>query len=89
MSQMLTVPLFATEDEEVAWWEAHRAEVDAAVLDTLEKGQRWKAFSVASAIQLDAEDARRAERIAQRKGLSYEAYVRSLVHEALEREDAA
>jgi len=43
----------------------------------------------ADVILLDEEDAARALAAAQRRGMQYQAYVKKLVHEALEKESAA
>jgi predicted DNA binding CopG/RHH family protein len=40
-------------------------------------------------IQLDAEDASKARLAAGRRGMQYQAYVKMLIHEALEKELAA
>jgi len=48
-----------------------------------------RALEAESMIQLDSEDASKAHTLAARKGISYQSYVKMLVHEALEKETAA
>jgi predicted DNA binding CopG/RHH family protein len=42
-----------------------------------------------SPIQLDLIDASRAQAVAARKGIPYQAYIKAIIHEALEKEPAA
>jgi len=92
--QEVTTPKFANEAEEAQWWFEHpdfllqkfeRAEEEG----TLGRGRAMGRALAADAILLDAEDASRARAAAERKGMQYQAYVKMLIHEALEKESAA
>lgn len=97
----MNIPKFANEAEEADWWYANRelvsAEFHRAAEDgSLQHGTAKRLAAEARArreaeetVRLDGEDVVRARAAATRKGLSYEAYVRQLVHEALEKESAA
>ena len=93
----LIVPKFPTEAEEAAWWDNHMDVVEDNLVEAIQGGTgRGTAPRVlreareleSVTIQMPRSDVRRAERLSARKGLSSEAYLRSLVHEALEREEA-
>jgi len=92
--QVVTPPKFASEAEESEWWFEHqdfllqkfeRAEAEG----TLGRGRAIRRALAADAILLDEEDAARARDAAERKGMQYQAYVKMLIHEALEKESAA
>lgn len=91
----VTPPKFANETEEAQWWFEHQDTLldefeQAAKAGTLGRGRALSRAQAADAIvQLDAEDATKAQAVAARKGMSYQAYVKMLVHEALEKEPAA
>jgi len=88
------IPKFATEAEEAQWWFDHedfllqkfeRAEAEG----TLGRGRAMRRAMEADTILLDAADAARARIAAERKGMQYQAYVKMLIHEALEKEPIA
>ena len=92
------VPRFATEAEEADWWyrnrEVHGKELLAAVksgeaqiltreklLARLEASKKKPAPVVA--LRIPAGDLALARKQAERKGLPYQTYIKSLLHEAL------
>jgi len=91
----MKIPKFANETEEADWWYEHRDLVikefeRAEVEGRLGRGTAMKlALEREHSIQLDIEDAARARAAAKRKGMQYQAYVKMLIHEALEKESAA
>lgn len=97
----MNIPKFTTEAEEADWWYANRDAVSAefqhaAEEGTLQHGTAKRLAEEARArrgaegiIRLEREDIARAQAAAARQGLSYETYVRRLVHEALDKESAA
>jgi predicted DNA binding CopG/RHH family protein len=91
----IAIPKFASEAEEAAWWFEHQDELleefkDASAEGRLGMGTAMRrALAADSTIQLDAEDVSRARAVAERKGMQYQAYVKMLIHEALEKESAA
>jgi predicted DNA binding CopG/RHH family protein len=85
------VPRFKSESEEADWWYANRGFVE----DLLEKhGRRvgngieleveLKPTTKLISIRLPEVDIERAKKVAARKGIGYQTYLRSVVHEALE-----
>jgi len=94
----LIVPKLSTEAEEAAWWDNHMDVVEENLVEAIQGGtaRRGTAPRVlrdarkleSITIQIPRSDVNRAERLSARKGLSSEAYLQSLLHEALEREAA-
>ena len=92
------VPKFATEAEEARWWDDHKEMVEDELIAALRDGTARRGTaqrlaqearaSKAVTIRLPAADVDRAHRLSAQKGLSYERYLKALLHEALEREDA-
>jgi len=91
------VPAFRSEAEEARWWDAHRAELDRDLEDAARKGtlktltpaallKRVSASRVIS-IRLQEADLAKLRRLAAQKGLPYQTYMKSLLHEALAREE--
>ena len=84
------VPKFRNEAEEARWWEQiSDATFDFAVEHGL-KGKR-PATGVArpTSIRLRPDDIERARKLAARRGLGYQTYLKMLLHEALEKEERA
>jgi predicted DNA binding CopG/RHH family protein len=76
-------PNFRNESDEAAWWDAH-PEVTTKALERA-YGKPLPTQSVT--IRLPAEDVAKARRIAAAKGLRYQTLVKTLLHEALAREE--
>ncbi len=93
------VPHFANETDEADWWLDNKDLLEQEFLDALQKHEigggrpSLLKYTVAPAtpavITLDAEDEKRACELAARRGESYEAFVRPVVHQALELEKTA
>jgi predicted DNA binding CopG/RHH family protein len=90
--QRLVVPKFRTEQEEADWWFANRDRVTAEFQKAARRGElkvltkerlreRLKARPVT--IRLAEADIALARKQAGRKGLPYQTYIRSLLHETL------
>ena len=92
------VPAFATEAEEAAWWHENRnlhgkqlvAAVrsgEAQVLTKVKLQERIaasrKAAAPVVALRIPAADLALARKQAEHKGLPYQTYIKSLLHEAL------
>ena len=84
------VPEFKNEAEEADWWDAHPEVVTRAFEQAYGKvpSKRRPPTRIVN-IRLSVEDIARAQRIAARKGFGYQTRVKSLLHEALEREERA
>ena len=95
----LRVPKFHSEAEEAEWWDSHpetimkafeRVYGKKAIERFLEGGPRPKRpLTRTVTIRLPVEDVARARRLAARKGLGYQTLVKTLLHEALRREERA
>ena len=93
----LLIPAFKNETEEVAWWEKHRAEVEADLRDAIRGRKtislrdvmveaRRKKVLLPVTIRLPSEDVATAKRLADDKGIGYQTYIKLLLHDALQRE---
>ena len=93
-----TLPVFATEAEEAEWWfqnrEVHSKQLLAAVrtgaAQTLTAGKlrariaaSKKAPAPVVALRIPEADLALARKQAERKGLPYQTYIKSLLHETL------
>ncbi len=90
------VPRFQSEKEEAAWWDKNRAELDKDFvnaaregrlkrLSTEQLGARVAGATKVISLRLLEEDLTLAREQAARKGLPYQTYLKSLLHEALRR----
>jgi predicted DNA binding CopG/RHH family protein len=94
-----TVPAFASEAEEAAWWYENRKSHDSEFVTAVQNGETQvltreklrerieasKARTPAHVISLRVPEAdlAMARRQAERKGLPYQTYIKSLLHETL------
>ena len=93
------VPKFATEAEEAEWWDQNRGMVSRDFREAGQKGEvrkvtaeslRARQAARPVTIRLAESDIALAQQQAARKGLPYQTYIRSLLHETLvERERRA
>jgi len=88
------IPKFPNEAAEAAWWDKHRTELDEDFSRMARQGRlrRLDAKQLAArvgkparvvSIRLPEEDLALARDQASRKGLPYQTYIKSLLHEAL------
>ena len=89
------IPVFKSEAEEARWWDENRARLDKDLLEAAKKGQlkrlgqrTLKARLAASkarmiSIRLPEADIQLARKQAAQKGLPYQTYVKSLLHQSL------
>jgi predicted DNA binding CopG/RHH family protein len=92
------VPKFPSEAEEAQWWDNHMDAVEENRLEAIQEGTTHRgtvqrvlreAGELKSiTIRIPGADVNRAQRLSAKKGLSSEDYLQSLLHEALEREEA-
>ena len=97
MMKKREVPAFQSESEEARWWYTHRDELDrsfeeAAQRGTLKKVSRAEILKRSSgtrvvSIRLPEADLAKLRRLAAEKGLPYQTYLKSLLHEGLRREE--
>jgi predicted DNA binding CopG/RHH family protein len=95
MKQKRVIPAFKSEAEEAEWWHKNRARLDKDLLKAAAKGElkrldgkTLKARLTASktrvvSMRLAETDIELARRKAARKGLPYQTYIKSLLHQAL------
>jgi predicted DNA binding CopG/RHH family protein len=89
------LPDFATEAEEAKWWFDHQDETLADFEQASKEGRllRGTAAKVGglptTTIRLDPVDIELARKLAEKRGLKYQTYLKMLLHEALTREAKA
>jgi predicted DNA binding CopG/RHH family protein len=95
MKQERVVPAFKSEAEEAEWWFKNRARLDKHFLEAAKKGELKRLDRATLAARLSASKARvvsirlpeidieLARRQAAQKGLPYQTYIKSLLHQAL------
>jgi predicted DNA binding CopG/RHH family protein len=95
MKQKRLIPVFKSEAEEAEWWYKNRARLDKDLLAAAKKGElkrldtaTLQARLAASktrvvSIRLPENDIGLARQQAAQKGLPYQTYIKSLLHQAL------
>ena len=95
MKKKQTIPAFKSEAEEAEWWYNNRARLDKDFVAAAKKGKlkrldqtTLKARLAASkshvvSIRLPEEDLKLARQQATEKGLPYQTYIKSVLHQAL------
>jgi predicted DNA binding CopG/RHH family protein len=85
----IKTPKFANEQEEADWWDSH----PEAITGAIERAEAAGAVSEYRArptrptnIRLYVEDLEAAQKIAHRKGLKVQTYIKMVLHEAVRRE---
>jgi predicted DNA binding CopG/RHH family protein len=91
--ERIVVPKFKTEAEEAQWWYNNREKVEDALINAMDNGtirrgtaQRLAIEARASrnvTIRIAEADLDLARRQAEEKGLPYQTYIKSVLHEAL------
>ena len=91
--ERIVVPKFKTEAEEAQWWYDNREKVEDALINAMDNGtirrgaaQRLTNEARASrnvTIRMAEADLDLARRQAEEKGLPYQTYIKSVLHEAL------
>jgi len=89
--KQVVIPKFSSEAEEAAWWDTHRSEIEVEIrrrmkqkkpltLGNLLQGARP---SQPVTLRVPKEDLETARRLAARKGVGYQTYIKMLLREAL------
>jgi predicted DNA binding CopG/RHH family protein len=91
--ERIVVPKFKTEAEEAQWWYNNREKVEDALINAMDNGtirrgtaQRLATDARASrnvTIRIAEADLDLARKQAEEKGLPYQTYIKSVLHEAL------
>jgi predicted DNA binding CopG/RHH family protein len=94
--ERIMAPKFKTEAEEAQWWYDNRDKVEDTLIDAMDKGtiQRGAAQRLTSkarasrnvTIRMAEADLDLARKQAEEKGLPYQTYIKSVLHEALVRQ---
>ena len=96
MKQKRVIPAFKSEAEEAGWWYKNRARLDKDLLEAAKKAElkrldraTLKARLAASraravSIRLPENDIELARQQPAQKGLPYQTYIKSLLHQALQ-----
>jgi len=91
----LVVPQFSNEAEEAKWWFANRKTVEANLLEAMKGGTIGRRFQEPEKsaaknvnIRLPVRDIERARKLSAKKGIGYQTYMKMLLHEALDKEEA-
>jgi len=90
------VPHFQTEREEASWWDRNRTELDKDFVKAAQKGRlkrldtsalrkRVAATTKVISLRMLEDDLALAREQASAKGLPYQTFLKSLLHEALRR----
>ena len=95
--ERIVVPKFKTEAEEAQWWYDNREKVEDALINAMDNGtirrgaaQRLTNEARASrnvTIRMAEADLDLARRQAEEKGLPYQTYIKSVLHEALVKQE--
>lgn len=99
-----TVPAFATEAEEAQWWYRNRSKHDEDLIQAVKTGESKilteselrrritapkRVPAPVVALRIPAADLALARKQAERKGLPYQTYIKSLLHETLAKREKA
>lgn len=95
MPEMLKTPDFKSEQEEADWWDS--AEGRAAILKGFQDAQTEGTvmrgtlntrggLTPTTTIRLDRQDVELAKAQAEKRGLKYQTYLKSIIHQALRHE---
>ena len=95
MPEILKTPEFKSEKEEAEWWDS--TEGRAAILKGFEDAQRngtlkrgtlkkQGGLTPTTTIRLDRGDVELAKAQAEKRGLKYQTYLKSIIHQALRQE---
>ena len=88
--KQVVIPRFSSEAEEAAWWDRHRSEVEIEIrrrmkhkrplaLGNLQRAKPSEPIT----LRIPKEDLETARRLAARKGVGYQTYIKMLLREAL------
>jgi predicted DNA binding CopG/RHH family protein len=95
MKQKLVIPTFKSEAAEAEWWYKNRERLDKDLLEAAKKGKlkRLDQATLKSrlsapksrviSIRLPEDDIELARQQANQKGLPYQTYIKSVLHQAL------
>ena len=91
------IPKFSSEAEEAVWWDTHRSEIEAEIRQRMKQKRPLTLGSLLQGakpsqpitLRIPKDDLETARRLAARKGLGYQTYIKMLLREALEKNAGA
>jgi predicted DNA binding CopG/RHH family protein len=93
MKQKRVIPAFKSESDEAEWWFKNRGRLDKDLVEAARKSERLDQATLKTrlaasksrvvSIRLPEIDLELARRQAIRKGLPYQTYIKSVLHQAL------
>jgi predicted DNA binding CopG/RHH family protein len=94
--KQVVIPKFSSEAEEATWWETHRPEIEAEIRKRIKKKKpltldsllRGATPSQPVTLRVSQEDLEMARRLAARRGLGYQTYIKMLLRNALSEDSA-
>ena len=92
MSERMIVPHFCTEAEEAQWWFDNRDQLGDDLARAMKDGTAGRGTAMKRVLLLrdgilpEPADIQNARLLADKKGISYEDYLRQLIHNALQHE---
>lgn len=90
--KQVAIPKFSSQAEEAAWWDSHRAEVEAEIRRRIKNRPRVTLGNLLHnrakasqpiTLRIAKDDLDTARRLAAKKGLGYQTYIKMLLREAL------
>ena len=87
----VVIPKFTSEAKEAAWWDTHRSEIETEIRQRIKQKQPLTLGNLLQegkpsqpvTLRIPTEDLETARRLAARKGLGYQTYIKMLLREAL------
>lgn len=94
--KQVLIPKFSSEADEAAWWDTHRPEIEAEIRKRIKKKRpltldgllRGASPSQPVTLRVSQEDLEMARRLAARRGLGYQTYIKMLLRNALSENSA-
>ena len=85
------IPKFANERDEAKWWDAHPEVATRLLKRALRQGSARRPAKATRIVtmRIPIRDLEAAQRLAGRKGLPYQTYMKMLLHQAIEKEQKA
>lgn len=86
----ITIPKFRSEKQEAEWWDAHPELATRLLKQAIQQGavERRPSPTRIVTMRLPVRDLEAARQLADRKGLPYQTYIKMLLHQALQKEQA-
>jgi len=89
--KQVVIPKFSSEAAEAAWWDSHRSEIETEIRQrvsqnrplTLARLFRAEKPTQPVTLRIAKDDLETARRLAARKGVGYQTYLKMLLREAL------